>query len=124
MLKTRIKKLEKVIMINNDDPYRHLSDEELSKLYEKVKRKDSRLKRERYRSIRKESKIRAQEFKELFIDTEGAFDFPPSLRMSKEEKIEILKKQMDWHLKNAKSEDEKQKIIELYESFIQHEKEF
>jgi len=112
MLEARIKKLEKITINYKIDPYAHLSDKELGEELRRVTKEIHKI------ELTKD-KARAKKYKELFIDTQYMFSLSPSFGVSKEKKVDVLKKRMAWELKKISDKEEKQRTIELYEDSIQ-----
>jgi hypothetical protein len=118
MIKTKIKKLEESLFINNKRPYADLSDKELAKLWRKVCLNI-------YKQLKlKKNKI-AREFKALFIDNLTVFElFSSKNTTTPQETIKFLKRQRDWEIKHKVISQSIDEIADYYERIIKQYKFF
>jgi hypothetical protein len=109
MIKTRIKKLEKIIPTDND-PLDDLSNTELDELAFKLRV-----------SLHKtmKNKKEAREYKELFIDSPTHFEMCTQTTKTRPEMLALLEKQRDWEIEHLSPTQEiKEENEESYESII------
>jgi len=109
MIKSRIKKLEKSIFINEDRPFNDLTNVQLIALDRKF---------QIYFYNKMKNKNIAREYKELFMDKPDILELLNAATPRSKEAILLLERQRDWEIKYKKSKKEKEEIFEYYEKAI------